>query len=242
MGVVTGKKKRRGSNTIAGSKSSWKKFGAMPYMTVKFVLFVLFFMTLMIFFMTVMLEIMMGGSSKGDGNSLPNLSQIGTFVMIIAMICFFQMLSQLRTLRSLPIARVRLAAWLVLYPFVLTLGANLYAQGIYIVFFDGVFDDSAFRLGMLSAAILVLGVPVIALFWRLNLFVLVMLIMFAGLVQSIPEISRQFGLNGDQHHAVFWVLSGILVLLSWYLTNKGLKSSKPWRAGALKMPMMARRS
>lgn len=222
-----------------GSARGWAKFGAMPYMAGKFGVFSILFLTVMLFFSWFGLRLFTGGQVSGAGRV--ETIQVGMYVTIMTLICYFHISAQVRGLQVLPMSRRALAGWLVIWPFSVSVVAVVYCHCLQHLVFHSVISWSTMCLSILGNGFLMLIVPLVLLRTGLKIWVY-FLVSFVGMMGQVSgEMLGQFWPGfGEQHTLLLLALAAMAVAAGWYGTYRTLGTTSPWRAGLAKWSLMSR--
>lgn len=220
--------------------STYTRFGGLPY-------FAFFsasrFGSLLIAILSLNCgAVLMFGKLYGDVFDIVSflVPQVSFFAMFLGAMTSFWTLSQFRLLQSLPLGKRVLTHLLILLPIPFAGGFALLFWMILRVLSDASFPPNHLVLTLACGAPLLLIMPLV-LRYSLKPIVFGFVIFCAsGFVGLTPTLMRNVDPTLPEAIGLLLVSTAISALIAWMLTHRTLRTSHPWKAGALRMPFQPR--
>lgn len=219
----------------ARSTSEWKRFGAMPFLCLRFGSLTLAIIMAILLFERFALEWFTAGTKH---QIISGKSQIGMMVVMTVFMTLCNLLGQLRVLRTVPIQTSSLTHLLVFWPLGLATIAWLLVQ-LACSRLDGApIEWHLLGQSLVGAASMTILLPLILRF-GLRVWVILPVMMFA----SVTSSAGRFLVGGiSEIHRGWWLpATGIFLVAVWCISYRLLGTPHPWRANAMKGLMAARR-
>ena len=219
----------------ARNAREWKRFGAMPYLCLRFGS-----LTLALIMVILLIErFAMGWFTSGTKHQIISVkSQIGMMVVMTVFITLCNLLSQLRVLRTMPIRTSALTHLLVFWPLGLATIVWLLAQLAFSLLDGAPIEWHLLGQSLAGAVSMTILLP-LTLRFGLKVWAILPVMMFASLISS----AGRFLLGGfSEIHRGWWVAAFVTFLTAvWWISYRLLGTPYPWRANAMKGLMAARR-
>ena len=216
----------------ARSASQWQRFGAMPYLCLRFGSLAL---------ATIMTILLVERFAVGWLTSHPTnfiKSQSGMMVVMTVLITLCNLLAQLRVLRTMPIRTSALTHWLIFYPLGIAMIAWLLAQLAFSRLDGAPVEWQLLRNSVFGVVSMTILLPLMLRF-GFRVWTLLPVLMFSTIIAS----SGHLLVSGFSAIHWGWLLAGITIFLVvlWWISYRLLGTRHPWRANAMKGLMAARR-
>lgn len=214
----------------AASVDRWRRFGALPYLCKHFGTLSLVTMLGILLFN----RIWMGFLQSDPKNGFHFMdSQIGFFVVLSVFMSVTQLLSQLRVLRTLPIRTSTLTHLLFFWPLAVGMMVGLLALAMLSLLDGAPINWKILGYSMFGVGFMELVLP-LTLRYGLRPWVVMPVVMLASMGSIFAS---EMGIHWP------WPLAGACAFLAviWWSTYWLLGTPHPWRAGAMRWQVLAKR-
>ncbi len=220
--------------------SAYTRFGGLPY-------FAFFsasrFGSLLIAILSLNwgAALMFGKLYGGDVDIVSFLvPQVSFFAMFLGAMTSFRTLSQFRLLQSLPLGTRTLTHLLILLPIPLAGGFALLAWLILRVLSDTSPNPAHLVLALACGAPLLLIMPMILRYSLKPAVFLFAIFCASGFVGMTPTLMRNVTPTLTEAIGLLSISIAVFTSFAWMLTQRTLRTSHPWKSGALRMPFQPR--